>query len=138
MDSDLILKRLKEQGKITDEDIENIDKVTDEDIRSLAVAMHSMICDSKKHTTLEEFTLGIVGCGFYAEEQVDEHWGLPCHSKWFSLAELFSQQFPDYKEDPYKLVAVCTAINFMQDINVRDLVMSILTVLGVAQWEEKD
>lgn len=138
MDSSQILERLKEQGKITDDDIKSAELASDDELRGVAVAMHSMVCYAEKHTSLEECTLGIQGCDFYAEEKFEEPWSSPCHQKWFRLAELFQQYFPDYKDNPVHLTAACSALNFIQNKGIKGFVIEALEIIGgESQWQDE-
>lgn len=126
MDSSQILTKLKALGKITDEDIEIVKNEGEEDVRNLAVTLHSLLCKADKHTTLAEYTVGVQGCDFYAEEQVSNHWILQAHIKWLEIAKSFAEYFPEYKEDTDMVMDFCSALNIMSDRKIADFLQEVI------------
>ena len=113
MDSSQILERLKALGKVTEEDILEAEKASDDEQRNVAVVMHTMLCKSKKHLTLEEYTLGMKGCSFYAEEKVDEPWKCFCHELWLNRAKNLMELTE--LEDIQKLTNICITIDTLRE-----------------------
>ena len=109
MDYQQIVEGLIKQGKITEEDVKNIVDAEDEEIKALAVLLHSLLC-KENHTQLEEYTMGLAGCSFYAEEQVDDTWNLYTHKKWFGVAKAISEHQDASKLDKELIVRLCNAI----------------------------
>lgn len=126
MDSSKILMKLKALGKITEDDIELVRNEDEEDVRSLAATLHSLLCKADKHTTLAEYTVGVQGCDFYAEEQVSNHWILQAHIKWLEIAKSFAEYFPEYKEDPDMVIDFCNALSIMSDRKIADFLQEVI------------
>lgn len=130
MDSSEILERLKKLGKVTDDDIVLVRKSVDDDLYSLATTMHSLLCKDR-HNTLEEYTVGVVGCDFYAEEKTENAWSKLIHRKWVSLAKIYSQYFPNYTNEPEKIVEICNAVLLMLEEDNYEVIKDIFESLVI-------
>jgi hypothetical protein len=118
MDYQQIIEKLKKQGKITEEDIA-IASTTSDDIHSLAILMHSIICN-EKHLQLEEFALGMSGCPFYAEEQTDNTWELKAHMNWNKIAEEFNRLFPEWRSERDEVVKICNLVILLMNPETKE------------------
>lgn len=138
MDSSQILEKLRSLGKITDEDIADAEQEGNAELRGVAVTMHSMLCVEEKHNSLEEYTLGMAGCNFYAEDKIEDPWEKAEHIRWYNLALLFEQYFPDFKENPYIVTNACSALAFLQRRDLNEFVMAALAMIGGGKCQEED
>lgn len=109
MDYQQIIEKLKEQGKITDEDIKGVIDLEESEIRSFATLLHSLMC-IEKHISLEEHAIGMEGCAFYAEEQMNNTWELLKHKKWLDAARAISEHTSLMSQDRELIVRICSAI----------------------------
>lgn len=129
-----IIETLKEQGKITDEDIKNAINDKEEKIKAFAILLHSIIC-SKHHTNTEEYVLGMEGCGFYAEETLENMWELAVHKKWLDAIKDIVENIPDIMEQD-TIIEVCTAIAVREENCVMfDRVYMELSKAGLTKKE---
>lgn len=128
MDYQRIIDRLKEQGKITDEDIKGAEDSFEEDKKALATLLHSLIC-AEKHISVEEYAISMPGCGFYAEEQVGDAWSLRHHKTWLEIAIEFNYLFPEWKSEPKTIENVCNALNLLSKIDMQEAISMIQTLI---------
>ena len=78
MDAEGILNKLKEDGKITEEDIREADmNYMNIDRQRIVEVFHSIFC-RLNHDTEE--------CLWYSEEQMDSAWSRDSHAKWTNAA----------------------------------------------------
>src|SRR6056297_755997 len=75
MDYQKVLGTLMEQGKVTQEDIEEAEKAPDvETIREIAHSLHLILCTADHDWDT---------CRFPQEEQMVDPWDQPSHQKWY-------------------------------------------------------
>lgn len=129
MDYYRILEKLKQSGKITEEDIKEADSEVDSAVMNLSATLHSLVCMKEKHVSLEEFTLGIVGCSFYAEETTMNSWELPEHKRWLKIATIMREMLPEIVEEPMNVIDIATTLSCMQDDRVRMFVEKALSLI---------
>lgn len=78
MDAEAILQKLKEQGRITEEDIQGANLCyMNTDRQHFVDVFHAMFC-TRDHDTEK--------CWWYTEEQMDNTWQRDSHAKWVSAA----------------------------------------------------
>lgn len=110
-----IIETLKKQGKITEEDITKAVDAEEEEIRAFATLLHSLICN-ERHIQLEEHAVGMEGCEFYAEEQMDNTWGLTKHRRWLDVVKRMIVRDKNIMTyDKNRIVSVCSAIALYKD-----------------------
>lgn len=115
MDYQQIIETLKKQGKITEEDITKAVDAEEEEIRAFATLLHSLICN-ERHIQLEEHAIGMEGCEFYAEEQMDNTWALTRHRRWLDTAKSIIVRDKNIMTyDKSRIVSVCNAIALYRD-----------------------
>ncbi len=73
-----ILEHFKKEGKITDQDIEDV-LGPSEDLRNFTKTLHTLFC-RKNHDT---------DCTFEQEEVFDEAWKAPAHEEWLEQSRDF-------------------------------------------------
>lgn len=135
MDYQQIIETLKEQGKITDEDIKNAISDEEEKIRTFATLLHSIIC-SAHHTSTEEYVLGMEGCGFYAEETLENMWELAVHKKWLCAIKDMIDFIPGIMERTDEVIEVCNAIVTRENNYIMfDKIYIALSKAGITKQE---
>lgn len=101
MDLRSVLNKLKEMGKISDQDI--IDVVGhSQEMKNLVTALHILLC-FKDHDT---------ECNFYKEELYDSMWTKPIHAEWLMLAQDFLLKFELSEVDG--VMAVSSAVDVIE------------------------
>lgn len=97
-----VLRKLKEAGKVTDEDLREILGPSDE-LKQISTGLHTMLC-TKDHN--EE-------CGWQQEIIFDDFWEMKSHVKWIEKAEQFLEEFNLTEGEA--LLHLSTAINIIKD-----------------------
>jgi hypothetical protein len=135
MDYQQIIEKLKEQGKITEEDINAIVDAGEENIRAFSSLLHVLLCKDK-HITLEEHAIAMQGCPFYAENQMDNTWKLPTHKKWLSVTKNIAEHTSLISQEKELIVKICNAIAVREEwTGLFDSVYMELSKAGLTKKE---
>lgn len=128
MDYQQIVERLKEQGKITDEDINGIENEEEESIKALAIFLHSLLC-TKNHVSIEEYAVSMPGCSFYAEQHMDDCWKLQASAAWLNVAREYAKRFPGFEDRYDETIRICDAVTLMSDPDMKEVVGVVTELL---------
>jgi len=96
-----VLNKLKDMGKISEQDIIDIVGYSQE-MKDLATALHTILC-FKNHDD---------DCTFYREDVYSSAWKEPAHVEWFVLAQEFLLRFNLKEVDG--LAAVSSAVDVIE------------------------
>lgn len=96
-----VLDKLKELGKITEQDVIDVVGYSQE-MKDLVITLHTILCH-KNHDT---------ECGFYKEDLYDSAWNEPAHAEWLMLAQEFLIKFELSEVDG--IAAVSSAVDVIE------------------------
>ncbi len=94
-----ILEHFKKEGKITDQDIEDV-LGPSEDLRNFTKTLHTLFC-RKNHDT---------DCTFEQEEVFDEAWKAPAHEEWLEQSRDFLEEYKVHETDAGRWLAAAIHI----------------------------